>query len=261
MIDLKTPREIVLMQKGGKILHGILLKLLDVAKPGVKLQDLDKLAEKLILESGGKPSFKMVKGYKWSICACVNDVVVHGIPNEYILKEADVLGIDCGIFLDGFHTDHAWTKKIKNEKSLPAQAGKIKNEDEIDRFLSVGEVALNKAINQTKPGNFIYDISKAIQDIIEGAGYSIVRSLVGHGVGRNLHEAPEVPGFVQGKRESSPKIIPGMVLAIEIIYNLGSPDIVYKGGDEWTIFTKDGKISGLFEVTVGVSSHGSIVLT
>ena len=255
MIDLKTPEEIALMQKGGKILHGILLKLLDAAKPGVKLQDLDKLAEKLILESGGKPSFKMVKGYKWSICACINDVVVHGIPNEYILKDGDVLGLDCGVFMDGFHTDHAWTKKIKNQKS------KIKNEDEIDRFLSVGEEALRKAINQTKPGNFIYDISKAIQDTIEGAGYSIVRSLVGHGVGRNLHEAPEVPGFAQGKRESSPKIIPGMVLAIEIIYNLGSPDIVYKEDDGWTISSEDGKISGLFEVTVGVSSHGSIVLT
>ncbi len=253
MIDLKTPEEIALMHKGGKILHAILLKLLDASKPGIKLQDLDKLAEELILKSAGKPSFKMVKGYKWSICACVNDVVVHGIPDDYILKDGDVFGIDCGVFMDGFHTDHAWTKIIGE--------GETEDLNEKKKFLEVGKKALEKAINQVQPGNYIYDISKAIQDTIESGGYSIVRSLVGHGVGRNLHEAPEVPGFVAGKRESSPKIIPGMVLAIEIIYNLGSADIVYKEDDGWTISSKDGKISGLFEVTVGVSSHGSIVLT
>ena len=253
MMDLKTPEEIATMLKGGKILHEILLQLLSAAKAGETLERLDKLADKLILDSGGKPSFKMVKGYTWSICTCVNDIVVHGIPNDYILKDGDLLGIDCGIYLDGFHTDHAWTKII----------GEGQNEDlsEKKKFLEVGKNALKNAMIQVQPGNYIYDISKAIQDTIEAGGYSVVRSLVGHGVGRSLHEAPEVPGFVAGKRESYPKIIPGMVLAIEIIYNLGSPDIVYKEDDGWTISTKDGKISGLFEVTVGVSSHGGIVLT
>jgi len=229
------------------------LQLLSAAKAGETLERLDKLADKLILDSGGKPSFKMVKGYTWSICTCVNDIVVHGIPNDYILKDGDLLGIDCGIYLDGFHTDHAWTKII----------GEGQNEDlsEKKKFLEVGKNALKNAMIQVQPGNYIYDISKAIQDTIEAGGYSVVRSLVGHGVGRSLHEAPEVPGFVAGKRESYPKIIPGMVLAIEIIYNLGSPDIAYKEDDGWTISTKDGKISGLFEVTVGVSSHGGIVLT
>lgn len=260
MVELKTDREIKLMQKGGKILHRILLKLLETAAVGVRLSDLDKLAERLILEAGGKPSFKMVPGYKWTICTSVNDVVVHGIPDDYVLKEKDLIGIDCGIYLDGFHTDHAWTKKITNR--APLGRLQITNEqDRVDKFLEIGEEALNKAIKQAEAGNYIYDISKAIQNTIEGAGFSVVRSLVGHGVGRKLHEDPEIPGFVKGRRHDSVKIIPGMVLAIEVIYNLGGPDVIYKGNDGWTIATKDGKISGLFEATVAVTSHGSLVLT
>lgn len=249
MVPLKTPQDIKIMAKGGKILHKILLRLLDDAKAGVTLRELDQTAEKLIRQAGGKASFQMVKGYQWSICACINDVVVHGIPDDYVLQVGDVLGIDCGIYLGGFNTDHAWTKRIQNEP------------DEIDLFLSVGQDAFKKAIQQAKPGNYIYDISKTIQDTIEGSGYSVVRSLVGHGVGRKLHEEPEVPGFVKGTRAESVKLVPGMVIAIEVIYNLGSPDVVYKGNDGWTIATKDGKISGLFEATVAITSRGGFVLT
>ncbi|MBI3380042.1 type I methionyl aminopeptidase [Candidatus Gottesmanbacteria bacterium] len=253
MVDLKTPEEISLMRKGGEILHKILLKLLDDARVGVRLKDLDQTAENLIFSAGGKPSFQMVPGYKWTICACVNDVVVHGIPDEYILQEGDLLGIDCGIYLDGFHTDHAWSKIVTN--------GKQSDYKEKTNFLDTGEKAFTEAIKQAQPGNYIYDISKAIQDNIEADGYSVVRSLVGHGVGRKLHEDPEVPGFTKGKRQSSLKIIPGMVLATEVIYNLGSADVVYKGNDGWTIATKDGKISGLFEATVAITSRGGFVLT
>lgn len=256
MIDLKTQEEIKLMKEGGEILHNILEKLLEEAKSGVILSDLDKLAGELIEKHKVKPSFKMVKGYKWNICASVNDVVVHGIPNDYKLKNGDLIGIDCGVYHKGFHTDHAWTKRIQNSEF------RIENKkDEIDKFLSVGETALREAIKQAQPGYFIYDISKAIQEEIESEGYSVVRSLVGHGVGRKLHEEPEIPGFTKGERQDSIKIVQGMVLAIEVIYNSGSHDVVYKGDDGWTIGTKDGKISGLFEVTVAITPHGGVVLT
>lgn len=253
MVDLKTPQEIKLMQKGGEILHKILLKLLDDAKVGVTLRELDQTAQRLILENGGKPSFKMVAGYKWSICACVNDVVVHGIPNDYALKDGDILGIDCGVFLGGFHTDHAWTKIVGDKNKNENREKKI--------FLEVGLSAFKKAINQARPGNYIYDISAAIQNTVEDSGFNVVRSLLGHGVGRKLHEDPEIPGFIKGKREESPKIVPGMVLAIEVIYNLGDCEVIYKGNDGWTIATKDGKISGLFEATVAITSRGASVLT
>lgn len=253
MIDLKTPEEVEKMKKGGKILHRVLLKLLDEAKVGITLKELDRIAKELIIASGGKPSFKMVRGYKWTICACVNDVVVHGIPNGYILQEGDLIGIDCGVYLDGFHTDHAWTKIIGKKKT-----GDRKQKE---KFLAVGRDALDKAVKMAQPGNYIYDISKEIQKTVEGGGYNVVRSLVGHGVGRKLHEDPEIPGFVKDKREATPKLQPGMVLAIEVIYNLGSPDVVYKGNDGWTIASKDGKISGLFEATVAITSRGGIVLT
>lgn len=253
MIDLKSPEEIKKMQKGGKLLYQVLLQLLDMAVPGVTLAQLDEKAEKLILRGGGKPSFKMVHDYKWTICACLNDVVVHGIPTDYTLRDGDLLGIDCGVYLEGFHADHAWSKIVGDNKQKSVADKK--------KFLDVGLSAFEKAIKQAVAGNYIYDISRAIQETVEAGGYSVVRSLVGHGVGRKLHEEPEVPGVVRGKRENSIKIVQGMVLAIEVIYNLGSPDVVYKGKDGWTIATKDGKISGLFESTVAITSRGGIVLT
>lgn len=267
MIHLKTPTEIDIMRRGGKILRRVLLTLLTRAKPGVSLLDLDKLAESMILSVGAEPSFKHVKGYKWTICACVNDVVVHGIPTGYCLKTGDKLGIDCGVYYDGFHTDAAWTIKIKN---VTASAGsrnggeKLKNKNEnneVDRFLAVGEKALSSAIKQVKVGNYIYDISKAIQENVEKNGYSTVKNLVGHGIGRDLHEAPEVPCFVKNKREKTAKISPGMALAIEVIYNMGEDEVRHKGSDGWTIATKDGKISGLFEATVVATPHGCLILT
>ncbi|MBI4990619.1 type I methionyl aminopeptidase [Candidatus Gottesmanbacteria bacterium] len=256
MIHLKTPQEIEIMKIGGKILKDVLKSVREEAKPGVKLSYLDELAQNLIVSKGASPSFKRVKGYKWTICACVNDVVVHGIPTDYKIAEGDVVGIDCGVYYQGFHTDAAWTIKVENGK-WKMESGK----DEVDRFLETGEKAFREAIKQVKLGNYIYDISKAIQDNVEGANYSVVKTLVGHGVGRELHEEPEIPCFTKGKREMTPELVTGMVLAIEIIYNMGSKEVVYKGNDGWTIATKDGRISGLFEATVAVTSHGCLVLT
>jgi methionyl aminopeptidase len=253
MIKYKNPKDIDKMQQGGQILKEVLSKIMLLVKPGVSLANLDQSARRMILEKGAEPSFERVKNYRWTICSCVNNVVVHGIPGEYKLKAGDVVGIDCGVFFQGFHTDSAWTVYLPG-------GSKARNQ-EIRKFLNTGETALEKAIKQVKPGNYIWDISKTIQSTVESSGYSIVRTLVGHGVGRQLHEDPEVPGFVSSFREATPVLKPGMVLAIEIIYNMGSPEIVYQGNDGWTIVTKDGKISGLFEATVATVSHGCLVLS
>lgn len=248
MIQLKNSQEVETMREGGKILTDVLSYLFHTLHVGMKLSTLDRIATEEIIKRGGEPSFKKVKGYKWTICACINDVVVHGIPDDYEIKSGDVVGLDCGVYYKGFHTDAAWTEIIKNEEG-------------IDRFLLVGQIALKEAIKQVKPGNYIYDISKSIQDNVESAGYSVVRSLVGHGVGRKLHEDPEIPGVAILPRLQTPKIVEGMTLAIEVIYNAGKSEVILSESDGWTIRTKDGKISGLFEATVAVTNHGCILLS
>ncbi|MEK7160018.1 MAG: type I methionyl aminopeptidase [Patescibacteria group bacterium] len=257
MIHIKTQKEIEIMRKGGKILADVMWEILDNIKPGVSELELDSIAGKLIKEKGGEPGFKKVEGYKHTICISVNNVVVHGIPTAYKLKKGDVVGIDCGVFYGGFHTDMSETRRVSN------QILKIKNkkeEDEIDKFLEIGKKALDEGIKQAKIGNRVGDISKTIQDIVEGSGYSVVRTLVGHGVGKGLHEEPEVPGFLSGKIEKTPKLIEGMVIAIEVIYNMGEPELVL-ADDGWTLKTKDKSLSGLFERTVAITKNGSVVLT
>ena len=259
MIYIKTPSEIETMKKAGKILGKTMGILLAAIKPGVSEIEIDRLAEKTIREMGGEPGFKKVEGYHYTICVSTNDVSVHGIPGNYKFKEDDVVGIDCGVYLNGFHTDMAETIRVKNEKS---EAG-IKKEDEIDRFLRIGKDALNAGIDQVKPGNRVGHISKTVQEIVENKGrYSVVRSLVGHGVGRNLHEDPEVPGYLFGSVSSTPLLKTGMVIAVEIIYNMGGSEVVYAGnGDNWTIKTADGSLAGLFERTVLVTDAGYEIIT
>jgi methionyl aminopeptidase len=242
------------MRTGGKILADVLKKVLDVAKPGVSELELDHLAEKLILEKGGEPGFKKVDGYKHTICISTNDVVVHGVPTEYKLKEGDVVGIDCGVFYKGFYTDMAETVKIRNPKS------EIRN-DGVDKFLKTGEKAMWEGIKAAKFGNRVGDISKAIQRIVEGQGYSIVRSLIGHGVGLELHEEPEVPGFLDMDILKTPLLKVGMTIAIEVIYNMGKSDVSYSNDDGWTIKSKDHSLSGLFERTIAITKDGPMVLT
>lgn len=251
MINIKTPKEIEIMARGGKILADTLSELGEKVSVGWTELEIDALAEKLIREKGGEPGFKRVQDYKHTICISVNDVVVHGIPTNYKLKEKDVVGIDCGVYLEGFHTDMSNTYRVQSQ-----EIG-----DEVDKFLETGVEALNKAIEEAKEGNHIGDISKAIQSIVEGKGYSVVRSLVGHGVGRDLHEEPEVPGYLVGKIENTPKLIEGMVIAIEVIYNMGKPELVYANDDGWTLKTEDDSLSGLFERTVAISKNGPVVLT
>lgn len=255
MISIKTSSEIEKMAEGGKILADVLFKILEYAKVGVSELELDKLAEELILKAGAEPGFKKVANYHHTICVSTNNVVVHGVPTNYKFKEGDVVGIDCGVYFKGFHTDMAQTVRIQNSK--------IKNQkyDATDKFLEIGEKALEKGIEQAKVGNRVGHISKAIQSAVEGNGYSIVRSLVGHGVGKKLHEDPEVPGFLNVSVQRTPLLKEGMTIAVEVIYNMGKSDVVYAKNDGWTIKTKDGSISGLFERTIAVIKDKPLILT
>jgi len=253
MIHLKSPEEIKIMAEGGSILNEVMEILLNVLDEGIEMRELDRLAESEIKKRGAEPSFKMVPGYRWSICACVNDIVVHGIPGVYKAKSDDLIGIDLGVFYKGYHTDSSWSQRVGNHST---QSAKV-----IDNFLSVGRNALNNAINAACMGNYIYDISLAIETTVKNAGFSVVKSLIGHGIGKNLHEDPEVPGFVSKPRLKTPKLENGLTLAIEVIYNMGTDEVVYDKGDGWTISTKDGKLSGLFENTVAITDHGVILLS
>lgn len=256
MIYYKSPKEIAIMQKGGKILSDVLHEVVSHAKPGVSELELDKLAEELIKKRGGEPGFKKIDGYSHAICVSTNEVVVHGVPTNYKLKVGDVIGIDCGVYLEGFNTDMSETIKV--------ESGKLKVEsleDEIDIFLKTGKKALEETIKVAKLGNRVGHISEKIQEIVEGQGYSVVRSLIGHGVGKKLHEDPEVPGYLETSLQKTPLLKNGMTLAIEVIYNMGGPNVVYAGRDNWTIQTEDGSISGVFERTVAITKNGTILLT
>jgi methionyl aminopeptidase len=255
MIHLKTKKEIEIMRIGGKILAEVLTEVIKNVKVGISELELDRLAEKLIIQKGGESGFKKVDGYKHTICISTNDVVVHGIPTNYRLKAGDKVGVDCGVFYKGFHTDMAQSAMVKGEGLNDKYMG------DVSKFLKAGEKAMWAGIKAAKFGNRIGDISKAVQDIVEGQGYSVVRSLVGHGVGKELHEDPEVPGFLDRPILKTPLLKEGMVIAVEVIYNMGKKDVVYSNDDGWTIKTKDGSLSGLFERTISISKGKTSVLT
>jgi len=253
MIYYKTKDEVEKMAEGGKILAEILEKALDKLKPGITELEIEKFTEDLILQKGAYPAFKKVRGYNFATCISTNDVVVHGIPGKYRFKQGDVVGIDVGVLYKGLYTDHALTKIVRGQRL------EVRGLD-TDRFLEVGEKALEEAIRVARLGNRIGHISKKIQDTVEGAGYSVVRSLVGHGVGRKLHEDPEVPGFLDRPIEKTPLLKEGMTIAVEVIYNKGISDVVF-GSDNWTIKTKDGSVSGLFERTIAITEKEPVILT
>jgi methionyl aminopeptidase len=251
MIKIKTPEEIKIMQTGGKMLADTLWEVCAKVLPEMTEIEVDALADKLIKEKGGEAGFKKVEGYHHATCISTNEVVVHGIPSPYVLKEGDIIGIDCGVFYKGFHTDMSETVRVGSSKP-----------DAIDKFLKVGKRALEAGINQAKVGNRVGDISKAIQDIVEVQnGYSVVRSLVGHGVGKELHEDPEIPGYLHGKIEKTPLLKEGMVIAVEVIYNMGGPDLAFANNDGWTLQSKDGSLAGLFERTLAITKDGPLLIT
>lgn len=250
---IKSEDEIILMTEGGKLLCDIRNNLLKEIKPGALPIEIDLLAQKLIAQAGGSPSFMTVNDYKWATCISVNDGVVHGIPPNTPLNVGDVVGLDVGLLYKGYHTDTSWTVFLPGQDTA--------QNTQVNDFLKIGKEALEKAIVQARVGNRVGHISQAIQQTVEGAGFSVVRSLVGHGVGKTLHESPQVPGILTRPVNKTPELVDGMVLALEVIYNLGKPEIKFKNEDGWTLVTKDGTISGLFEHTVHVSATGPHVLT
>ena len=246
-INLKTPEEIEIMRQGGAKLREIKNALVKRAVVGATAEEVEGLANSLIEKSGGEASFKMVKDYKWCTCINVNDGVVHGIPHPSIVfKKGDVVSIDVGLFYKGFHTDTSVSLVIGGPDS---------------KFLTAGRQALNAGISKAKKGKRIYDISEAIEDVLVANGYTPIRALVGHGVGRELHEDPQIPCLARGPRQISPEIKKGAVFAIEVMYAEGSGDVYIDASDGWTIATKDGKMSALFEETVAITDDGPLVLT
>lgn len=261
MNSIKTKKEIEIMREGGRILSEVLRILMEEIKVGMTQLELDKIAEEEIIKKGGLPSFKMVKGYNYATCISAGDVVVHGIPKNIPFKKGDIVGIDCGVFYRGYHTDMGETVLIQDSELKIKNLGKRGKSGEIERFLAAGKKALFAGINQARAGNRVGHISKAMQEIIEGNGYSVTRSLVGHGIGKKLHDDPEIPGFLDRKIGQTPILRAGMTIAIEIIYNMGKEEVVYEGGDDWTIVTKDGSLSSFFERTVLITENGPSLLT
>lgn len=248
MIPLKSAKEIEIMRIGGKKLAWVMEQIR--IKSGMSLKEIDSLAKQLIEKQGGKPSFRMVKGYHWATCLNVNQGVVHGVPSDYRLKKGDWLSIDLGFFYQGFHTDMARTVRIRNQESGVRS----------DKFLEAGKKALAKAIKAAQSSNRVGHISQSIEKEIKKYGLQPIRALVGHGVGRRLHEPPAIPCYLKGKIADTERLEPGMTLAIEVIYTQGKPKVVVKN-DGWTVETADGQLAGLFEDTVAVTKQGPVVLT
>ncbi len=246
MIHYKSEEEIELIRLSGDLLgraHGEVAKLI---KPGVKTKELDDCAYQFIIDNGGKPTFKGYNGFPYTLCISANENVVHGFPSEYELKEGDIVSIDCGVFLNGFHSDSAYTYPI----------GKVS--DEVLNLLKVTKQSLFKGIEEAVSGKRMGDLANSIQTLVENSGYSVVRELVGHGIGKKLHESPEVPNY--GKRGKGIKLEAGMVLAIEPMVNLGKKEVVQEK-DGWTIRTIDRKPSAHYEHTVAVKKGSADILT
>jgi methionyl aminopeptidase len=246
MVFLKSEEEISIMRESAAILSKTLGVVAQAIEPGIETKMLDKLAEEFIGDQGAKPSFKGYSHFPASICVSVNDQVVHGIPGKYKLQEGDIVSIDCGVYYQGFHSDSAFTFPVG---AVTSEASKL---------LVVTQEALYKGIGQAIAGNRVGDISVAIQDHVHEQGYTVVKELVGHGIGRNLHESPQVPNY--GKRGSGMKLKAGMVLAIEPMVNLGAA-MVGEEKDGWTIRTLDHQLSAHFEHTVVVREGKAEVLT
>ena len=247
MIYKKSPEEIALMREGGVILTDTLQRLEAALRPGVTTAELDVIAEESIVGAGGRPSFKGYRGFSGSICSSPNEVIVHGIPSpDVVLRDGDTISLDVGVLYEGFHVDSAWTFPVG---SIDPKAAEL---------LKVTEQSLEAAITQCLPGNRLGDVGFAVEEVAKTAGYAIVREYVGHGVGRALHEEPQIPNYgPPGRREM---LSPGMTLAIEPMINAGSAGTKVLD-DGWTVVTADGKRSAHFEHTVAITPDGHEVLT
>lgn len=246
MIIIKSEKEIDLMRIAGKIVAETLLLIEGKVKPGITTAELDRLAEEFITKHGAKPSFKGLYGFPASLCISVNEHVVHGIPGGYVLKDGDIISVDCGACINGFHGDAARTFAV----------GNVSNEAK--DLIRVTEESFFKGIEYAKVGNRLTDISHEIQNYVEASGFSVVRDFVGHGIGRVVHEDPEVPNF--GKAGRGPKLVAGMTLAIEPMINVGTYKVKTLS-DDWTVVTSDGSLSAHYENTVVILPDGPEILT
>ena len=246
MIICKSPAEIERLRRSGKMARGLLGELQERVQPGVSTIELEKYIERRITQLGARPAFKGYRGYPCCLCASVNSEVIHGIPSERSLEKGDILSLDLGVVLDGYYGDSAITVPVGE---IPESA---------QRLLRVTQEALQLAIDKARLGNRLGDISATVQRYVEDNGYSVVREFVGHGIGRQLHEEPQIPNF--GKPGHGPVLKQGMVLAIEPMVNAGGPAVRVLA-DNWTAVTADGALSAHFEHMVAVSRNGPDVLT
>lgn len=246
MVISKTPEQVEAMARAGGVLAEVLDAVEEAVAVGVTPKELDRIAEKAVRDLGAEPSFLGYHGFPATLCTSVNDGVVHGIPGAHPLKDGDVLSFDCGLILDGWHSDSARTV-IVGKGSLAAR-----------RLVSVTKQALQAGIDQARAGRRLGDVGAAIQKVVESAGYDVIPVLVGHGIGRSMHEDPQVPN--QGTPGRGEEIQQGWVIAIEPMVSAGSSDVRLRS-DRWTLVTADGSLAAHFEHTVAVTDHGPRVLT
>lgn len=246
MIIIKNHNEIDLMRSAGRIVAETLLLVEEKVRPGITTAELDSIAEEFITKHGATPSFKGLYGFPASLCISVNEQVVHGIPGGYVLKDGDIISVDCGACLNGFHGDAARTFAVGNAS------------EEAKKLIKITEESFFKGIEKAKVGNRLTDISHEIQNYVEASGFSVVREFVGHGIGRVVHEDPEVPNF--GKPGRGPRLVAGMTLAIEPMVNVGTYKVKTLG-DEWTVVTNDRSLSAHYENTVVILPDGPEILT
>jgi methionine aminopeptidase, type I len=246
VIIAKSAAEIEVMREAGRITARALDAVSSAVRPGATTADLDAIAEDVIVKAGARPAFKGYHGFPATLCTSVNDQVVHGIPGGRVLKEGEIVSVDCGAIVDGYYGDSARTFPVGHVSA------------EANRLMDVTKRSLEAGIARCRPGMRLYDVSAAVQDVAEAAGFSVVREYVGHGIGRSMHEDPQVPNY--GKAGTGPTLRTGMVLAIEPMINAGAAD-VRSLDDGWTVVTLDGAMSAHFEHTVAVTEDGPLVLT
>ncbi|HEY4659574.1 MAG: type I methionyl aminopeptidase [Candidatus Rokubacteria bacterium RIFCSPHIGHO2_12_FULL_73_22] len=247
MIVLKSPREIGIMRRAGAVLADVMERLHEIVKPGMSTLEIDEGVETFIASRGARPAFKGYRGFPGTVCVSLNDEVVHGIPSAHRrLKEGDIVGLDLGCIVDSYYADCAFTLAV----------GEIP--PDVQRLLDVTRESLERAIAECGVGRRLSDVSHAVQSHVEANGFSVVRAFVGHGIGRALHEEPQIPNF--GEPGRGPQLKPGMVLAIEPMVTMGSWEVKILD-DGWTAVTRDGSLAAHFEHTIAVTEHGPEVLT
>ena len=251
MIHLKEDKEIKIMQEGGKILRQVVAELKkNVIQVGITTLEIDNQAQKLIKKFGGQISFNKVKDYYWATCLPINEEIVHSPPSKRVLKKGDVLTLDIGVYFRGFHTDFADTFVVGETK-----------DKKIKRFLEVGKETLNQAMKKLKKGGRLGEVSEAIEQNITRHGYFVVKKLTGHGIGRSLHEDPYVFGYLARPIEQTELIKPGLAVAIEVIYSMGTEEMVYDRDHPWIIKTQDNSLSACFEHSLVVTDKDTVILT